>query len=99
MPADQFLAAVAEVLAGLAVDVEDDRIVVEQEERVRRVVDEGTEARLARTQLFLRSPQLRDVLQDAELAHRPPRPVPRHVTLAVDHRSVPSGRTTRYSTS
>ena len=85
MPADQFLPAVAETLAGLVVDVEDDRIVVKQKERVGRVIHEGTEARLARTQLLLRSPQLRDVLQDAELAQWPPRSVSRYVTMAAHH--------------
>ena len=40
---------------------------------------------LACAQLFLRLPQLRDVLQDAKLAQRPPRFVPCHVALAVDY--------------
>ena len=85
MPADQFLPAVAEALAGLAVDVENGPIVVKQKEGVRRVIHEGAEARLARAQLLLRLPQLRDVLQDAKLAQGPSRSVPRYVALAVDY--------------
>ena len=43
------------------------------------------ESLLACAQLFLGLPQLRDVLQDAKLAQRPSRFVPRHVALAVDY--------------
>ena len=99
MLADQFFTAVAQTDAGLAVDVENGRLIVKQEEGVSRVIHEGAEARLARAQLLLRLSQLRDVLQNAKLAQRPPRlsqvTSPRLWTM----RSVPSGRTTLYSTS
>src|SRR5262245_23849252 len=52
---------------------------------VERELDEGAKALLAPAQLFLRLPQLRDVLQDAKLAHGVPQFVPRHVALAVDY--------------
>ena len=48
-------------------------------------LNESAKALLALAQLFLRLPQLRDVLQDAKLAQRPPRFVPRYVALAVDY--------------
>ena len=51
MPANQFFPAVAQTLAGLAVDVENGRILVKQKEGVRRVIHEGAEARLALAQL------------------------------------------------
>jgi hypothetical protein len=66
---DQFLLAVTKVLAALAIDVEDDRIDVEQKEAVRCVVHEGAEARLACTQLLLCLSQIRDVLHDAKLMY------------------------------
>src|ERR1700751_5261278 len=52
---------------------------------VERELDEGAKARLAFAQLFLRPPQLRDVLENAKLAHRPFGIVPRHVALTVDY--------------
>src|SRR3984893_3873669 len=85
MFADQFLPAVAQAMAGLAIDVENGRIIVKQKEGVSRVIHEGAEARLARTQLLLRLSQLRDVLQKAKLAQRPTRAVPGNIGLAVDH--------------
>jgi hypothetical protein len=85
MFADQFFPAVAQTMAGLAVDVENGPIIVKQKEGVGRAIHEDAEAPLARAQLFLRLPQLRDVLQDAKLAQRPPRFVPRHVALAADY--------------
>src|SRR5215469_2777602 len=54
MPADQLVPAVAETVAGLAVHVENGRLIIEQKESVGRIVDEGAEARLARAQLVLR---------------------------------------------
>ena len=51
MFADQFLPAVAQTIAGLAVDVENGPIIVKQKEGVSRVIHEGAEARLARAQL------------------------------------------------
>ena len=99
MLADQFFPAVAQTLAGLAIDVENDRMIVKQKESVECVVHEGAKARLARAQLTLRLPQLRDVLQNAKLAHRLSRSS--HVTSPWlwTIRSVPSGRTTLYSMS
>ena len=85
MFADQFFPAVAQTMAGLAVDVENGPIIVKQKEGIGRVIHEDAEAPLACAQLFLRLPQLRDVLQDAKLAQRPSRFVPRHVALAVDY--------------
>ena len=45
-------------------------MIVKHEESIGRVVHEGAEARLARAQLLLRLPELRDVLHDAKLAQR-----------------------------
>ena len=47
-------------------------------------LNEGPKALLAIAQLFLRPPQLGDVLQHAELAQRLVRRVPRHVALTVN---------------
>ena len=99
MFSDQLLTAVAQALAGLAIDVEHGRLLVKKEEGVSRMIHKGAEARLARAQLLLGLSQLGDVLQDAKLAQRPPRIVPGDIALAVDGSQVPSGRTTRYSTS
>jgi hypothetical protein len=68
MPTDQLLASIAQALARLAVDVDHDQVLVVEEERVHRMVDKRPEARLARAELVLGLPQLRDVLHDAELA-------------------------------
>jgi hypothetical protein len=51
MSTDKFLPAVAQTNAGLAVDVENSPIIVEQKEGVSRVIHEGAESRLARAQL------------------------------------------------
>ena len=76
---------IAQALAGLAIDIENGRIlIVKKKESVGRVIHKGAEARLARAQLLLGLPQLGDVLQDAKLAQRPPRVVPGHIALAVD---------------
>ena len=90
MHADELLAAVAEALAGLPVDVDNGLVLVMQEQGVRRMIDERAEARFARAQLVLGLPQLRDVLHDAELAHGTAGLVPRDVTLAMHdaHRAV-----------
>jgi hypothetical protein len=85
MFADQFFAAVGQTITGLAVDVENGPILVEQQEGVSRVIHEGTEAPLARAQLPLRLFQLRDIVQNAKLAQSPPRSVPGDITLTVDH--------------
>src|SRR5512132_3443155 len=85
MFADQFFPAVAQTMAGLAVDVENGPIIVKQKEGIGRVIHEDTEAPLACAQLLLRLSQLRDVLQDAKLAQRASRFVPRHVALTVDY--------------
>ena len=61
MLADQFFPAVAQVLAALTIDVENDRIDVQQEEAINRVVHERAEARLARAQLVLCPLALGDV--------------------------------------
>src|SRR5215467_6423804 len=66
MFADQFFAAVAETVAGLAVYVENGGIVFNHEERVGRVIDEGTEARLARAQLLFCPLPLGDVAREAQ---------------------------------
>src|SRR5271166_643237 len=58
MLADQLLSAVAQTLAGLAVDIENGRIIVKQKEGISRVIHEGAEAPLARAQLLLRLSQL-----------------------------------------
>src|SRR5271165_5116362 len=50
--ADQFLTAVAQVIAGLAVDVENGPILVKQQEGVSRMIHEGAEALFARAQLI-----------------------------------------------
>ena len=84
MLANQLLPAVAEALAGAAIDIENGRLVVEQEECVGRVVYKSTKARFAGAQLPLGLAQLGDVLQDAELAQGLFCLVPRHVALAVD---------------
>src|SRR5512132_3698231 len=85
MFADQSFPAVAQTMAGLAVDVENGPIIVKQKEGIGRVIHEDAEAPLACAQLLLRLSQLRDVLQDAKLAQRASRFVPRHVALAVDY--------------
>src|SRR5262249_35500573 len=69
----------------LAIDVENDRIIVKHKESVACVVHERAEARLTRAQLLLRLSQLRDVLQNAKLAHGPPGVVPSDIALAVAH--------------
>src|SRR5215470_8899996 len=48
-------------------------------------LNEGAKALFAGAQLFLRLPQLRDVLQNAKLAHSLPRFVPHHVPLAANY--------------
>jgi hypothetical protein len=50
MHADQLLAAIAEAFARLPVDVDDRQMLVDQKERVGRMIDERPEARLARTE-------------------------------------------------
>ena len=71
MTADQFFSVIAQALAGLAVDIENGRMIVKQEKSVGRVVHEGAEARLARSQLFLRLLALGNVARQARI-RRPP---------------------------
>ena len=54
MHSDHFLPAVSQASTRLPVDVEKGLVLVEQEETIRRVVDESAEARLARAELLLR---------------------------------------------
>ena len=79
---DQFVAAIAQVLARLPIHIENGRILVIEKECIGCVVHQGAEARLARAPLMLRMPQLRDVLHDAKLAQWPPRVVPGDISLA-----------------
>src|SRR5215475_13569433 len=81
---DQLFATIAKARAGLAVDVENSGMIVNEEESVGRVVRKNPEARFAGTDLLLDLAQLGDVLHDAELAQRPAGIVPRHVALAAD---------------
>src|SRR5689334_14555629 len=84
MSADEFFTAVAQRLASLAVRVDNGRLIVEEKECVGGVIYEGAEPRLADAQLLLRISELGDILHDTELAQRPPRFVPHHLTLAAD---------------
>ena len=89
--ADQLVAGETEAFAGLAVHVDHGHLVVEQEEGIRRAVDEGAKTRLARAQVLLGPPQLGDVLHHAELADRMAGLVRGHVALAVDHAQLAVG--------
>ena len=66
MPADQLLPAVAQTVAGLAVDVDNGRMIVEEKEGVGRIVHEGAEPRLARAQLVFCPLALCDVTHQAQ---------------------------------
>src|SRR4029077_11740508 len=83
MHSDHLLAAVTQALTRLPVDVQKGLVLVEEEETIRRMIDEAAKALLARAQLMLRPSQLRDVLQGAKLTQRPSRLVPGNVALAV----------------
>ena len=99
MLSDQLLAAVAQALAGLAVDVEHGRVIVKQEEGVSRVIHEVRKrASLARSSC---SACLSSVMSCRTPNWRRGRPELSHVTSPWlwTTRTVPSGRTTRYSTS
>src|ERR1700756_4769601 len=67
MHSDQLLAAVAQAVASLTVDVRDDRVLVMQKKTVRRMVDEGTKARFARAQVLLGPLSLGDVARKGEV--------------------------------
>jgi hypothetical protein len=54
MFANQLFPAVPQTIAGLAIDVDNDRVIVKQKESVSRVIREGAEARFACAQLFFR---------------------------------------------
>ena len=99
MHSDHLLAAVTQALTRLPVDVDKGLVLVEQEETIRRVIDEAAKALLARAQLLLRPSQLRDVLQDAKLTQRPSDLSQVTSPWLWTTRRVPSGRTTLYSTS
>ena len=88
---DQFVAAIAQAFARLAIHIENGRILIVEKERIGCVVHHGAEARLARAQLALGLFQLRDVLQNAKLAQRSPRAVPGDIALAVDDSQGPIG--------
>ena len=81
---DELLTTVAQAFARLPVDV-DNGLVIVQEQAVRRMIDECAEARFACAELVLGAPQLRDVLQNPELAQGTAGLVPRDVTLAMHH--------------
>ena len=81
--ADQFLAAVAQALAGLAVDVQDGELAIEQEEGIRRAVHEGAEPGLAAAQGLLDALAFGNVLHDAEVADGVAGLVAHHVALTV----------------
>ena len=91
MHANQFVAAITQTVGGLPIDIENSQLIVEQKKSVCRVVDKCAETRLARAQLALGLPQLRDVLQDAKLAQRAACLVPCNIALTMNH----SDRTVR----
>ena len=66
MHADHLLPAVAQALASLPIDVENGLVLVEQEESIRRVIDQAAKALLARAQLILRALALRDVARQRQ---------------------------------
>src|SRR5262249_30812258 len=82
MHADQLLPGVAETLARLAVDVDDAQLLVMDEKRIRRTVDERAKTRFACAQAVLRLPQIGNVLQDAELSNGTAGLIARDVALA-----------------
>ena len=69
MHPDQLFAAVAEAVAGLAVDVDHGELLVQQKKGVCRAVDKRAEARLARAQLLLGDFTLRNVYRSAHQLH------------------------------
>ena len=54
MFANELFPAVPQTIAGLAIDVDNDRVIVKQKESVSRVIREGAEARFACAQLVFR---------------------------------------------
>src|SRR3974390_1007602 len=68
MHSDHLLAAIAEALTRLPVDVENGLVLVEQEETVRRVIDEAAKALLALPQFVLRPLALGDIAHHAQVA-------------------------------
>ena len=89
--AHQFLARVAEALAGLTVHVQDGAAAAVQEERVGGVIHEGAEASLAGPQLRLGVPEVGDVLHGAEDPARHAGGALGDVALAVDDAHLPVG--------
>src|SRR5271166_2952507 len=66
MHSDHLLAAVTQARAGLPVDIENGLVLVEQEETIRRVIDQAAKALLARAQLIFRALALRDVARQRQ---------------------------------
>src|SRR3974377_1599040 len=66
MHSDHLLAAVTQALTRLPVDVENGLVLVEQEEAVRRVIDEAAKALLALAQLIFFSLPLGDIAHRAQ---------------------------------
>src|SRR5208282_4972206 len=61
MHSDHLLPAVTQALTSLPIDVENRLVLIEQEEAIRRVIDDAAKALLASAQLFLCPLALRDV--------------------------------------
>jgi hypothetical protein len=53
MHSDHFLAAVTQAHTSMPIDVENGLMLIEQEEAIRRMIDEGAKALLARAELIL----------------------------------------------
>src|SRR5512132_1592520 len=66
MHSDHLLAGVTQALTRLPVDVDQGLVLVEQEETIRRVIDEAAKALLARAQLILCALALGDVAHQAQ---------------------------------
>ncbi len=82
--ADQLVARVTKARAGLRVHIKDREAFIEQIERVRGVLDDGAELRLAVATGLLRLSQVGDVEHHAEHAQRAPLCVTRDLGAAVD---------------
>src|SRR5271165_669639 len=61
MHSDHLLSAVTQALTSLPIDLENGLVLIEQEEAIRRVIDEAAKALLARAQRVLRLLAMRDV--------------------------------------
>src|SRR5271165_3729536 len=76
MHSDHLLSAVTQALTSLPIDLENGLVLVEQEETIRRVIDEAAKALLARAQLILCPLAVGDV------AHQAQKPTPALFKLA-----------------